>query len=48
MTAVDWTTVQKLTNPPTATECDQRKFLSLIEVYIDPTKRTSSNFLVAS
>jgi hypothetical protein len=35
MMAVNWTTVQQLPNQPTATECDQRKFLSLIEVYID-------------
>jgi hypothetical protein len=35
MMAVDWTTVDKLPNQPAATECDQRKFLSLIEVYID-------------
>jgi hypothetical protein len=35
MMAVDWTTVDKLPNQPTATECNQRKFLSLIEVYID-------------
>jgi lantibiotic modifying enzyme len=35
MMAVDWTTVKKLPNHPTATERDQRKFLSLIEVYID-------------
>jgi hypothetical protein len=35
MMAVDWTTVDKLPNQPAATECDQRKFLSLIEVCID-------------
>jgi hypothetical protein len=35
MMDVDWTTVQKFPNQPTSTECDQRKFLSLIEVYID-------------
>jgi hypothetical protein len=35
MMAVDWTTVDKLLNQPAATECDQRKFLSLIEVYIN-------------
>jgi hypothetical protein len=33
--AVNWTTVNKLPNQPAATECDQRNFLSLIEVYID-------------
>jgi hypothetical protein len=33
--AVNWTTANKLPNQPAATECDQRKFLSLIEVYID-------------
>jgi hypothetical protein len=35
MMAIDWTAVDKLPNQPAATECDQRKFLSLIEVYID-------------
>jgi hypothetical protein len=35
MMDVDWTTVQKLPNQPTSTECNQRQFLSLIEVYID-------------
>jgi hypothetical protein len=35
MMAVDWTAVDKLPNQPAATECDQRKFLSLIEVHID-------------
>jgi hypothetical protein len=34
MMAINWTAVQKLPNQPTSTECDQRKFLSLIEVYI--------------
>jgi hypothetical protein len=34
MMDINWTTVQKLPNQPTATECNQRKFLSLIEVYI--------------
>jgi hypothetical protein len=35
MMAIDWTAVDKLPNQPAATECDQCKFLSLIEVYID-------------
>jgi hypothetical protein len=35
MMVIDWTAVDKLPNQPAATECDQRKFLSLIEVYID-------------
>jgi hypothetical protein len=35
MMAIDWTAVDKLPNQPAATECYQRKFLSLIEVYID-------------
>jgi hypothetical protein len=35
MMAVNWTTVDKHLNQPAATECDQRKFLSLIKVYID-------------
>jgi hypothetical protein len=35
MMAVDWKTVKILPNQPTATEYDQRKFLSLIKVYID-------------
>jgi hypothetical protein len=35
MMAVDWTIVNKLPNQPAATECNQRKFLSLIKVYID-------------
>jgi hypothetical protein len=35
MMAVDWTTVDKLPNQPAAAERNQRKFLSLIEVYID-------------
>jgi hypothetical protein len=35
MMDIDWKTVQKLLNQPTSTGCDTRKFLSLIEVYID-------------
>jgi hypothetical protein len=35
MMAIDWTVVDKLPNQPAATKCDQRKFPSLIKVYID-------------
>jgi hypothetical protein len=56
MMAVNWTTINKLPNQPVATECNHRKFLSLIEVYIDdfigvskaPTNRTYSNIPAAS
>jgi hypothetical protein len=35
MMAINWTAVDKVPNQPAVTECDQCKFLSLIEVYID-------------